>query len=43
VTTKSDLTQDRQRGNMDFGAAFSEKMNDAGPKSHAGADENLII
>jgi hypothetical protein len=41
------VTQDCQRGNTDFGAAFLEKMNDqifdAGPKSHAGADENLII
>jgi hypothetical protein len=25
---KCDLTQDRQRGNTDFGTAFFEKMND---------------
>jgi hypothetical protein len=28
VTMKCDPTQDRQRGNTDFGAAFLEKMND---------------
>jgi hypothetical protein len=47
VTIKCDLTQDRQ-GNNDFGAAFFRKDErrtcfDTGPKSHAGADENLII
>jgi hypothetical protein len=39
--------QNHRRGNKDFGVAFLEKMNntlfDAGPKSHADADENLII